>query len=134
MAKRKYIKTKRELESIKKRKIAKKALSNEEKVANHLRGKGASCVVNTKGDCKSDVIAEWSTKTKWYIQVKSAYYVDNTPQWPSDEDIKELVRCSKKNKGTGIVALVGAKGEIDFYLTNKRIAIVPDTRLIKKKK
>lgn len=101
----------------------------EEYVTQSLRGRGATCDVDTKMPGATDVVAIWSTGTSWRIQVKSTNRRDLSPPWPSSEEIRRLKIAATKNKQTAVVAWVFKDGTIEYRSAqNRKIIHPPDTR------
>lgn len=106
------------------------AFENEEYVANSLRGRGATCEVNTQMRGAADVLCRWSTGTAWRIQVKSTSTRGVPPAWPSKEELRRLKMTATKNKETAVVAWVYADHKIKYRSAkSKRWLTPPDTRI-----
>jgi len=103
-------------------------LEAEEYVARSLRGRGASCTVDTKQPGATDVDAIWPTGTRWLIQVKST--ISRTrPAWPSRQELGRLKARGTRLKATAVVALVHRNKTIEFFSArNGRVLHPTDTR------
>jgi len=103
----------------------------EEYVARSLRGRGASCEVNTWTKGAADVWAQWPTGTTWRIQVKSTSIPKKEPAWPNNEELRRLRMTSTKNGETPVIALVYADWTVEYYSAKSYRRLRPtDTRNI----
>jgi len=103
----------------------------EKYVARSLRGRGASCEVDTWMTGAADVWAQWPTGTTWRIQVKSTSIPGKAPAWPNNEELRRLKMTTTKNDETPVIALVYADWTVEYYSANSyRRLKPPDTRNI----
>jgi len=86
----------------------KKGRAKEIKVAQSLRGKGASVKVSKSSKGAADLKAEFPTGKKWNIQVKSSR--KGTPSSPSAKDLGRLKQGATRSGATPVVAKVTPKG------------------------
>ena len=78
------------------------------KIARSLRGKGATVKVSKGSRGAPDLRVEFSTGTKWNIQVKSSR--KGTPASPSVKDLGRLKQGATKSGATPVIAKVTPKG------------------------
>ncbi len=78
------------------------------KVARSLRAKGASVKVSKGSRGGADLRIEFSTGTKWDIQVKSSRR--GAPASPSTKDLFRLKLGATKSDATPVIAKVTPKG------------------------
>jgi len=82
----------------------------ETKIARSLRARGASVKVSKASKGAADLRVEFSTGTKWDIQVKSSRM--GTPSSPSKRDMGRLKQGATKRGATSVVAKVTPKDTI----------------------
>jgi len=80
----------------------------EVKIARSLRAKGASVKVSKGSRGAADLRVEFSTGTKWDIQVKSSRRA--TPVLPSTKDLRRLKQGATKRDATSVIASVTPRG------------------------
>ena len=80
----------------------------EHKVARSLRGKGASVQLSPGSRGSADLDANFTTGTKWKVQVKATR--QGQPQQPSAKDLGRLKQSATKSHATPVVASVTPKG------------------------
>ena len=85
-----------------------KGRDKELKVARSLRAKGASVKVSKGSKGAADLRVEFSTGTKWDIQVKSSH--KGAPASPSAKDLGRLKQGAAKRGATSVVAKVTPRG------------------------
>jgi len=95
------------------------------KVARSLRGRGASVKVSKGSKGAADLRAEFSTGTKWDIQVKSSR--KGTPTSPSTQDLGRLKRGATRRGATSVIASVTPRG-IKFTSARTRRKLTPPPR------
>ncbi len=78
------------------------------KLARSLRAKGASVKVSKGSRGAADLRVEFSTGTKWDIQVKSSRR--GVPASPSTKDLGKLKQGATKRDATSVIASVTPKG------------------------
>ena len=78
------------------------------KIARSLRARGASVKVSKGSKGAADLRVEFSTGTKWDIQVKSSRR--GTPATPSRKDAGRLKQGATKRGATSIIAKVTPRG------------------------
>ena len=81
------------------------------KVARSLRAKGASVKVSKGSKGAADLRVEFSTGTKWDIQVKSSRR--GTPAPPSRKDAGRLKQGATKRGATSVIAKV-SRGKVTY--------------------
>jgi len=84
-----------------------KGRDKEIKVAQSLRGKGASVKVSKGSKGAADLRVTFPTGTKWNIQVKSSR--KSTPSSPTVKDLGRLKQGATKSGATPVVAKVTPK-------------------------
>lgn len=85
-----------------------KGIDKEIKVAQSLRGKGASVKVSKGSKGAADLRVKFSTGTKWNIQVKSSR--KGAPASPSAKDLGRLKQGAAKSGATPVVTKVTPEG------------------------
>ena len=80
----------------------------EQKVAQSLRGKGASVEVSKGSKGAADIVATFPSGSKWYVQVKSTRSGEAAS--PSKADTGRLKRTATKGGATPVIAKVSPKG------------------------
>ena len=94
--------------------------TKEQKVAQSLRGKGASVQVSKGSKGSADLTAKFPTGTKWKVQVKSTR--TGTAASPSVKEIGRLKQSATKSKATAVVAKVSPKRiEYESARTGKKL-------------
>ena len=78
------------------------------KLARSLRAKGASVKVSKGSRGAADLRIEFSTGTKWDIQVKSSRR--GVPASPSTKDLGRLKQGATKRDATSVIAKITPKG------------------------
>ena len=96
----------------------------ETEIARSLRGKGASVKVSKGSRGAADLRVEFSTGTKWDIQVKSSRR--GTPSSPSTKDSGRLKQVATKREATAVIAKVTPKGtEFSSARTGRKLTPPP---------
>ncbi len=95
------------------------------KVARSLRAKGASVKVSKGSRGGADLRIEFSTGTKWDIQVKSSR--KGTPASPSTKDLGRLKQGATKSGVTPVIAKVTPKG-VQFISARSGRKLTPPPR------
>ena len=95
------------------------------KLAQSLRGKGASVKVSKGSLGAADLRVEFSTGTKWDIQVKSSRR--GTPASPSAKDSGRLKQGATKTGATSVIAKATPKG-VQFISARSGRKLTPPPR------
>lgn len=85
-----------------------KGRDKEIKVAQSLRGKGASVRVSKGSKGAADLRITFPTGTKWNIQVKSSR--KGAPASPSAKDLGRLKQGATKTRATPVISKVTPRG------------------------
>jgi hypothetical protein len=85
-----------------------KGRAKEIKVAQSLRGKGASVKVSKGSKGAADLRVTFPTGTKWNIQVKSSR--KGAPASPSAKDVGRLKQGATKTRATPVISKVTPQG------------------------
>ena len=93
--------------------MSKYGYNAEEIVANHLKGYGGNCKVDSTQPGRIDILCFWETVWDWRIQVK-ATKANDWPDWPSNQNVGNLKATARLNNQVPIIALVDAKQNIKF--------------------
>ena len=80
------------------------------KIARSLRARGASVKVSKGSKGAADLRIEFSTGTKWDIQVKSSR--KGTPASPSTKDSSRLKQGATKRGATAVLAKITPEGTV----------------------
>lgn len=99
--------------------------AKEKKVAQLLRTKGASVRVSKASRGAADLKVQFSTGTKWNVQVKSSR--KGTPASPSAKDLGRLKQGATKSRATPVVAKVTPKGT-EYRSARSGRKLTPPTR------
>ena len=102
-----------------------KGRDKEIKVAQSLRGKGASVKVSKGSKGAADLRVKFSTGTKWDIQVKSSR--KGTPASPSVKDLGRLKQGATKTRATPVISKVTPKG-IEYISARSGRKLAPPPR------
>ncbi len=97
----------------------------ETKVAQSLRGKGASVKVSKGSKGAADLRVKFSTGTKWNIQVKSSRR--GTPASPSAKDLGRLKQGATKIGATPVISKVTPEG-VQFISARSGRKLTPPSR------
>ena len=84
--------------------------TKEQRVAQHLRNKGASVKLSKGSKGAADLHVKFSTGTKWEVQVKSSR--SSEVAMPSPKDLGRIKQSATKKRATPVIAQVTPKGVV----------------------
>jgi len=97
----------------------------ERKVAQLLRGKGASVKSSPASRSSADLTVTFPTGTKWRVQVKSSRR--GQPASPSRTDLGRLKQSSTKRGATAVIAKVSPRG-VEYTSARSGRKLTPPSR------